>query len=151
MVSLRATQKASKAWGPLLGSKLRSSTFWLKLPTLAYDTRMKHEIILTYLAIIVFLQMSFLKMAPSISRIPFTGKTCTGDTLPVILEPHLFSANCSGAEYFHWLRKALPPFPTLSHSAPTSSQFTWLSSFASRYLNVLPHFQGDDVFLQQMF
>ena len=72
MVSLRATQKASKAWGPLLGSKLRSSTFWLKLPTLAYDTRIKH--LLTYLVIILFLQMSFLRMSSPISRIPFIKK-----------------------------------------------------------------------------
>lgn len=35
LVSRRASQKASKAWGPLLGSRLRSSTFWLKLPPLA--------------------------------------------------------------------------------------------------------------------
>lgn len=86
LVSLRATQKTSKAWGPLLGSKLRSSTFWLKLPTLAYDTRIKYEITFTYLTIILFLQMSFLKMPSSISRIYFIGKTCMSEALPIILK-----------------------------------------------------------------
>ena len=35
LVSCRASQKAEKALGPLLGNKLRNSTFWLKLPDFA--------------------------------------------------------------------------------------------------------------------
>ena len=44
LVSLRAKQKASKAWGPLLGSKLRSSTFWPKLPVLAYENKTRRHL-----------------------------------------------------------------------------------------------------------
>lgn len=36
LVSRKASQKSKKALGPLLGSKFRNSTFWLKLPSLAW-------------------------------------------------------------------------------------------------------------------
>lgn len=77
-----------------------------------------------------------------------------GSPSPTILELYVFSVKCSRVEeHFHFLSKALHLFHTLLCSVPlpTTSIFTRLFSFAFRYLNVLPHFQGDNVFLQEMF
>lgn len=76
-----------------------------------------------------------------------------GEVFPIILKLYIFSVKGFRVEgHFHFLSKVLHPCHTSSCSVPTpmTNVLTWRFSFASQYLNVLSHFQGDDVLLQEV-
>lgn len=76
-----------------------------------------------------------------------------GEVFSIILTLYIFSVKGLRVEgHFHFLRKVLHPCLTSSCSVPTpmTNLLIWHFSVASQYLNVLPHFQGDDVLLQEV-